>query len=197
MAGRVVAIALGVALLVGLAGEPVAAGTPLPLSGPPAADRQRDRPFHAGRFGVEFQAVGREPQDTKLIGVWQSKGTPQDAGTLNAVVGWSKHTGTHGKRAFHIAIKLTGQRGSFVLSGPGVASAPVGTQRAVRMTLVLSQGSEAYAGTCFTATAQGNIDNDAKIDFWSISSDSRKLGPCDAGKVGGGEPENELNDVNN
>jgi type IV pilus assembly protein PilA len=54
-------------------------------------------------------------------------------------------------------------------------------------------------GANFTALAWGNIDNDATIDTWSISSDSRNLGTCPdvSGNVAAGEPANDLNDVNN
>ncbi len=50
----------------------------------------------------------------------------------------------------------------------------------------------------FQAQAQGNIDNDATFDYWSVSSDSRTLAPtADAkGNVASGEPANDLNDVN-
>ena len=55
-------------------------------------------------------------------------------------------------------------------------------------------------GGSFIAGATGNIDNDTTNDEWSVSSDSRILTPgaaCDApGNVAGGEPANDLNDVN-
>jgi type IV pilus assembly protein PilA len=51
----------------------------------------------------------------------------------------------------------------------------------------------------FIGSAQGNIDNDALLDQWSISSDSRVMPTttCDApANVASGEPANEQNDVN-
>jgi hypothetical protein len=52
----------------------------------------------------------------------------------------------------------------------------------------------------FVATAQGNIDADATIDQWSISSNSRVFttgGNCTADTNNpSGEPANDLNDVN-
>ena len=52
----------------------------------------------------------------------------------------------------------------------------------------------------FTATAQGNIDADATVDQWSISSDSRVFsggGNCTADTNNpSGEPANDQNDVN-
>ena len=52
----------------------------------------------------------------------------------------------------------------------------------------------------FTATAQGNIDADATVDQWSISSDSRVFtagGNCTADANNpSGEPANDQNDVN-
>jgi type IV pilus assembly protein PilA len=52
----------------------------------------------------------------------------------------------------------------------------------------------------FTATAQGNIDADATVDQWSISSNSRVFstgGSCTADTNNpSGEPANDLNDVN-
>jgi type IV pilus assembly protein PilA len=54
------------------------------------------------------------------------------------------------------------------------------------------------AGAAFTAVAQGNIDDDATIDLWSISSTSRDMSNCAdvAGNVAAGEPANDVNDVN-
>src|SRR5437588_824144 len=52
------------------------------------------------------------------------------------------------------------------------------------------------SGAAFTATAQGQIDNDTTIDLWSISTDSRTMA-CDVGaNVASGEPANDVNDVN-
>ena len=58
------------------------------------------------------------------------------------------------------------------------------------------------AGTSFTGFARGQIDTDATVDMWSISTDSR-IFPTDVTatcSVGGnnpsGEPANEINDVN-
>ena len=52
----------------------------------------------------------------------------------------------------------------------------------------------------FVATAQGNIDADATMDQWSISSNSRVFtagGNCTADTNNpSGEPANDLNDVN-
>jgi type IV pilus assembly protein PilA len=50
----------------------------------------------------------------------------------------------------------------------------------------------------FTGGAQGNVDDDATLDQWSISSQSRMLpAACDApGNIAAGEPANEQNDVN-
>ena len=52
----------------------------------------------------------------------------------------------------------------------------------------------------FVATAQGNIDADATVDQWSISSNSRVFsagGNCTADTNNpSGEPANDLNDVN-
>ena len=50
----------------------------------------------------------------------------------------------------------------------------------------------------FTGAAVGNVDNDATLDQWSISSDSRDLNSClDVGSnVPSGEPANDNNDVN-
>jgi prepilin-type N-terminal cleavage/methylation domain-containing protein len=55
------------------------------------------------------------------------------------------------------------------------------------------------AGTpIWTGAAQGQVDNDAGLDNWTISTDNRSLsGTCDAvGPNPGGEPANEHNDVN-
>ncbi len=50
----------------------------------------------------------------------------------------------------------------------------------------------------FLAGAQGNIDNDATTDQWSIASYGRTTSGCDADtNVGSGDPANEQNDVNN
>ena len=51
----------------------------------------------------------------------------------------------------------------------------------------------------FTGGAQGNIDNDATTDQWTISSISRPANAgCDAeGNTPSGDPSNDLNDVNN
>jgi type IV pilus assembly protein PilA len=52
------------------------------------------------------------------------------------------------------------------------------------------------ASAYFLAAAQGNIDNDAAIDVWTISTDSRNI-LCDVGgNVASGEPANDFNDVN-
>jgi type IV pilus assembly protein PilA len=53
-------------------------------------------------------------------------------------------------------------------------------------------------GAKFTAVAWGNIDSDATIDTWSISSESRDMSACPdvAGNVPCGSPANDLNDVN-
>jgi type IV pilus assembly protein PilA len=53
-------------------------------------------------------------------------------------------------------------------------------------------------GAAFTAQAQGNVDEDAAIDIWSISTENRSLGSCShvAGNVAAGEPANDVNDVN-
>ena len=59
---------------------------------------------------------------------------------------------------------------------------------------------DAGAGaTVWTGAAAGNIDSDATLDQWTVSTASRSLAvaaTCDAaGPVSGGEPANEQNDV--
>jgi type IV pilus assembly protein PilA len=55
------------------------------------------------------------------------------------------------------------------------------------------------ASTVWLGAAAGNIDSDAMLDQWSVSTASRTLAAgagCDAaGNVSGGEPANEQNDV--
>ena len=54
------------------------------------------------------------------------------------------------------------------------------------------------ASTAWTGAAVGNIDSDAVVDQWTVSTDSRTLSGsgCDnAGNVASGEPANEQNDV--
>lgn len=49
----------------------------------------------------------------------------------------------------------------------------------------------------FTAVAQGNIDDDATLDYWSISNRSRSLtasASCEGGNAPAGMPFNELDD---
>jgi type IV pilus assembly protein PilA len=62
-----------------------------------------------------------------------------------------------------------------------------------------SGGTPGVNGTSWVGMAQGQVDTDATLDLWSISTDSRTLtGTCDAaGPNPGGEPANERNDVNN
>src|SRR5207302_1313878 len=50
----------------------------------------------------------------------------------------------------------------------------------------------------FVGGAQGNIDNDSTTDQWTVYSSSHtNVGTCDADtNVAGGEPQNDLNDVN-
>ena len=52
----------------------------------------------------------------------------------------------------------------------------------------------------FAGLAQGNIDSDATLDKWSISTASRVMtlvaGTCEGGNSPSGEPFNDLNDVN-
>jgi type IV pilus assembly protein PilA len=58
-------------------------------------------------------------------------------------------------------------------------------------------GTLGVVGNTFVAAAAGNIDADATIDAWSISSDSRVFGGCSADANNpSGEPANEVNDVN-
>jgi len=54
-------------------------------------------------------------------------------------------------------------------------------------------------GASFTAVAQGNIDDDATIDVWSVSNLTRDMNNCGSkpGNIAGGEPANELDDVDN
>ena len=52
----------------------------------------------------------------------------------------------------------------------------------------------------FTAVAQGNVDTDATLDQWSMSTVGRTFtssATCEGGNVSAGEPFNDLNDVNN
>ena len=51
-------------------------------------------------------------------------------------------------------------------------------------------------GPSFTAMAAGNIDADALLDLWSISSESRDMNACGWGNNPSGEPANSQNDVN-
>src|SRR5437870_2281316 len=69
--------------------------------------------------------------------------------------------------------------------------------------LPCAKGSIGITGTgpyTFVGAAQGNIDSDATLDFWSISTDSRDMGTgsttCEGGNSPSGEPFNEFNDVN-
>jgi type IV pilus assembly protein PilA len=51
----------------------------------------------------------------------------------------------------------------------------------------------------FVAVAAANIDQDATLDQWSISTETRQLTAsptCEGGNVAPGEPFNDLNDVN-
>ena len=61
-------------------------------------------------------------------------------------------------------------------------------------------GVSAPPTPAFTAAAMGNIDADATTDYWSISSESRSMGPtgnCTADASNpSGEPTNDQNDVN-
>ena len=64
-------------------------------------------------------------------------------------------------------------------------------------------GAAGISGTgpfVFTGIALGNIDSDASLDQWSISTASRAVtgtAPCEAGNAPSGDPFNDLNDVNN
>jgi hypothetical protein len=52
--------------------------------------------------------------------------------------------------------------------------------------------------TKFVGTAVGNIDADATLDRWSLSTDSRAMTAGDnaGNNVASGEPSNDINDVN-
>ena len=64
-----------------------------------------------------------------------------------------------------------------------------------------SGGNVGITGTgpfVFTGAAQGNIDDDATLDYWTISTANRTLfasASCEGGNVPAGGPFNELNDV--
>ena len=60
--------------------------------------------------------------------------------------------------------------------------------------------TNASAQPVFTGQAVGNIDTDTVLDVWTISTDSRTA-TCDetsgvAGPISGGQPANDVNDVN-
>ena len=65
---------------------------------------------------------------------------------------------------------------------------------------VHERGLVRHVRIAFVGAAQGNIDSDATLDFWSISTDSRDMGTgsttCEGGNSPSGEPFNEFNDVN-
>jgi type IV pilus assembly protein PilA len=62
---------------------------------------------------------------------------------------------------------------------------------------VAALGVDTVAGAFWMGAAQGQIDNDAALDVWTISTANRNLGACDTtGANPGGEPANDHNDVN-
>jgi len=100
-------------------------------------------------------------------------------------------------------------------TGPGITAAnaappaptyapsvPSGTTLTVQNDLVGVVPNVADAAGTFGIGAQGDIDNDAQLDLWYLSSvSSVTAGICPAlvgvdGQVAGGEPKNTYNDVN-
>jgi type IV pilus assembly protein PilA len=100
-------------------------------------------------------------------------------------------------------------------SGPGITAAnavapaptytpavPAGTSMIVQNDLVGVVPNVADGAGTFGVGAQGDIDNDAQLDLWYLSSvSSTTAGICPAlvgvdGQVAGGEPKNTYNDVN-
>ena len=100
-------------------------------------------------------------------------------------------------------------------TGPGITAAnaakptptytpavPSGTTLVVQNDLVGVVPNVADASGTFGIGAQGDIDNDAQLDLWYLSSvSSTTAGVCPVlvgldGQVAGGEPKNTYNDVN-
>lgn len=100
-------------------------------------------------------------------------------------------------------------------TGPGITAAnaakpaptytpavPAGTTLIVQNDLVGVVPNVADAAGTFGIGAQGDIDNDAQLDLWYLSSvSSTTAGICPTlvgtdGQVAGGEPKNTYNDVN-
>jgi type IV pilus assembly protein PilA len=140
--------------------------------------------------------------------------------TLNSTVRTDETCGTTESRATAAGISLPSD-GDILAdafrygTGPGITAAnaakptptytpavPFGTTLIVQNDLVGVVPNVADASGTFGVGAQGDIDNDAQLDLWYLSSvSSTTAGICPAlvgvdGQVAGGEPKNTYNDVN-
>jgi type IV pilus assembly protein PilA len=136
--------------------------------------------------------VGFEPERNNRYAYYLNSGGAFEDRTLSTITNASTYTSI-GVDYFKYTTNALPAAGATLPAGNAC------TFTTANSTLV-AVGVDTSATPAFVASAVGNIDADTTLDFWSVSSNSRVYSTsatCTADQNNpGGEPDNDINDVN-